>query len=251
VPVSGHDGKLHGLQFIYDKPLSFDPTRNKTFTAGLAKKGHFHLIGTVSPFSPICFAEGHATGASIHQATGYAVVVCFDADNLWPVVESWRKQYSNHPFIIGADNDQWKPDKGNTGLDKATQAAKAFGCCLSVPDFTGWDVDGNKPTDFNDLHLLAGVAAVKAQVEGAQRPADKQPEDAPELVHGCDRMKISEYGRKTQTAFGIYLAKIYGKGRSSRRRTYVFGGIDDAIAQFEQHEKIKIEPRAATDTAYL
>lgn len=159
VPIRGHDGEIKGLQLIYDNPLSYDPTRNKTFSSGVEKKGNFHLIGTVSPIAPLCFAEGYATAASVHEATGYPVIVCFDAGNIKPVVEAWRKTNPQHNFIVCADNDQWK-DK-NTGIEAATDAAKAHGCFLAIPDFTGFDV-GNKPTDFNDLHKLAGLEHLKA-----------------------------------------------------------------------------------------
>lgn len=183
IPIRDHDNNIKGLQCIYDKPLSYDPDRNKTFTAGVEKKGNFHVIGELSPFMPLCFAEGYATAASVYEATGYAVVVCFDAGNIAPVVASWRVKYPQQQFIICADNDQWK--QSNTGIDKATKAAKAHNCYLAIPEFKdtkkkGWLVHGLgfmcfselklsdiKPTDFNDLHLLAGLNAVKTAINQA------------------------------------------------------------------------------------
>jgi len=164
IPIRSHGGGIKGLQLIYDKPLSYDPTRTKTFTSGVEKKGHFHAIGELSPMHPLCFVEGYATGASVHEATGYPVIVCFDAGNIKPVVESFRAKYPAQDFVICADNDQWK--QSNTGIDKASDTAKAYGCYLAIPDFTELDVS-TKPTDFNDLYLLAGLGMVKTIIDSA------------------------------------------------------------------------------------
>ena len=40
----------------------------------------------------LCIAEGFATGASIHEATGLPVAVAFNAGNLEPVAKALRKQ---------------------------------------------------------------------------------------------------------------------------------------------------------------
>lgn len=189
IPIRNHDGDLKGLQLIYDNPLSYDTARNKTFTSGVEKKGNFHLIGSLTPLTPLCFVEGYATGASVHETTGYPVIVCFDAGNLKPVIEVWRKKYPTQNLIICADNDQWKPV--NTGIIKATEAAKAHDCFLAIPDFTGltktkgWIVHGLgfmcfsdielKPTDFNDLHTLAGGDCVKAIIHNAAKVSTVTP----------------------------------------------------------------------------
>jgi putative DNA primase/helicase len=83
VPVKDMDGVIHGLQFI-----QADGT--KKFLTDTDKKGHFHLIGIVGDDTPILFAEGYATAASLYQATKYPVVVAFDAGNLSPVAEIGR-----------------------------------------------------------------------------------------------------------------------------------------------------------------
>ena len=150
IPLCDFDGNIKTLQRIYDVKPTWANDR-KFFLAGGEKKGFFHYIpakGEVLPDSPFCFAEGYATAASIHEATGYLVVVCFDAGNLEPVVKAWRDKNPTQPFLICADNDQFKPR--NTGIEKATAVAKAFDCSVAIPDFTGLDVS-KKPTDFNDL----------------------------------------------------------------------------------------------------
>ena len=97
VPLRDMAGELQGLQYIGD---------DKKFGSGTIKEGRFHLIGEISPTLPLCFCEGYATGATLHMATGWPVVVCFDAGNLEPVIAQWRKLYPDLQFVIGADDDR-------------------------------------------------------------------------------------------------------------------------------------------------
>lgn len=151
VPVMDLKGTKHGLQFI-----GTDGT--KKFKTGTAKQGHFHLIGKpVDNTMIIC--EGYATGASIHQATGHAVLVAFDAGNLKPVAEYVHKAKPVLNLIIAADDDQWTD--GNPGMTKAAEAAKAVNGVYRSPRFLDLTT---KPTDFNDLQILQGPDAVRLQV---------------------------------------------------------------------------------------
>lgn len=163
IPVNGIDGILRGLQKIFDHNIP-NQNRNKTFTTGTEKQGGHYLVGEVLPFNPLCFAEGYATAISIYESTGYPVVVCFDAGNIKLVVAAYREKYPTQQFIICADSDQWKDATKNPGLEKATDAAKEFYCYVAKPDFIDLDIS-SKPTDFNDLQLLAGKEAVLKQVQ--------------------------------------------------------------------------------------
>lgn len=73
--------QLSSLQFI-------DADGNKRFLSGGRVTGCYHAIGT--PNGSICIAEGHATGASIYQATGREVAVAFDCGNLESVARAIR-----------------------------------------------------------------------------------------------------------------------------------------------------------------
>lgn len=99
IPLRDVAASIHGLQYI-------SPEGEKIFGTGTAKEGKFHLIGEVADGMPIGFAEGYATGASAHMATGWPVVVCFDAGNLDPVVGEWRKLYPDHQFVLLGDDDR-------------------------------------------------------------------------------------------------------------------------------------------------
>lgn len=99
VPLFDTAGKLHGLQWIQEDG-------SKVFGTGTAKEGHFHIIGSITEGLPLAFAEGYATAATGHMATGWPVVMCFDSGNLMHVVTEFRKLYESHEFIILADDDK-------------------------------------------------------------------------------------------------------------------------------------------------
>lgn len=99
VPLRDAAGAIVGLQFISD-----DGT--KLFNTGIEKVGKFHMIGEATPERPLCFAEGYATGASIFAATGWPVVVCFDAGNMEPVSAELRKLFPDTRFVFCGDDDR-------------------------------------------------------------------------------------------------------------------------------------------------
>jgi len=170
VPVKSMGGTIRGMQFI-----SEDGT--KRFKTGTDKKGCFYPIGTgKSRIVVIC--EGFATGASIHEATGYDVVVAFDAGNLTEVTTAFnfeemesRVQRPQKTFIVAGDNDAWvtvrhtdgtvtyrpaEPHE-NTGIVKGTAASEIMNTPFVYPVFR--DVS-TRPTDFNDLHKLEGISGL-------------------------------------------------------------------------------------------
>lgn len=109
VPMLDTSGRIHGLQFILDKAKQKDLIekhhgRDKQFwPAGVVKKAHFHLIG--SPTNLLLIAEGYATAASLHEATGFPVAVAFDAGNLQPVAQALKKRYPKANILICSDDD--------------------------------------------------------------------------------------------------------------------------------------------------
>ena len=142
VPMRDTAGLLHSLQTIA-------PDGGKRFMPGGKVKGCYHAIG--KPAGSVTVCEGFATGASIHEATGGAVAVAFNAGNLSAVALALRVKYPGLTITIAADDD-WHTS-GNPGLTAAKQAAVDVGGKLAVPDFTGL-VRGAKDTDFNDMARL-------------------------------------------------------------------------------------------------
>ena len=156
VPVMDSAGGLHGLQTI-------DPSGAKLFGFGTAKRGHFHQIG--EPNTVLLIAEGYATAASIHEATGHPVAVAFDAVNLKPVAEALRLKHPEARIVVAGDNDT-----SGVGQDKAKQAAGAVSGAVVIPP---------TPGDWNDIANAAGAQAVRAAfagIEAAQSVANATPE---------------------------------------------------------------------------
>jgi putative DNA primase/helicase len=146
--------ELHSLQFVAGDG-------SKRFLTGGRVSGCYFPIG--KPDGVLCIAEGYATGASLFEATGYAVAVAFNAGNLLPVARALRDKFPKLRLIVCADDDA--KTEGNPGLFKARDAAQATGGLLAVPDFGAQRPEG--ATDFNDLHRHAGPEAVRACIERA------------------------------------------------------------------------------------
>lgn len=154
IPLYDSAGKLHSLQTI-------TPDGDKRFFAGGRVKGCFHGLKGSPGVLLIC--EGYATGASLHEATGYQVAVAFNAGNLEAVALDLHTQYPEVKIVIAADDDY--QTEGNPGMTKARFAAAAVGAYLAAPDF-----GANRPakaTDFNDLHQVSGLDAVKHCIDAA------------------------------------------------------------------------------------
>lgn len=124
IPLRDAAGTLHSLQFI-------TADGDKKFLRGGRVEGCYCAIGDV-PRDVLCIAEGYATGASIHAATGHAVAVAFNAGNLESVARALRAKLSRSVhLVICADDDRHTP--GNPGLTKANQAARAVGAVVAMP----------------------------------------------------------------------------------------------------------------------
>ena len=170
LPLRDADGTVHSLQFI-------GADGEKRYLTGGRKAGCYFDIGQAD--GVLCVAEGFATGASIHEATGYAVAVAFDAGNLAAVAKALHKKHPDLRLIVCADDDY--STAGNPGISKATDAALSIGALLAVPDF-GADRP-ERATDFNDLHQCAGLDAVRRCIEDARKPGEPV-EDPPHAGEG-------------------------------------------------------------------
>jgi protein traN len=163
----------------------------KHFLKGGEKSGSYAVLGNLEreAHKGIVLAEGFATAASIRKATGAPVVIAFDSGNMIRIAENMATRLpETQRVILAADNDP-----SGTGLAAASQAAVILGgrARIALPDFSpetvarfqaehgAWDekrARENLPTDFNDLHLTAGIEAVRAQMAAALPMMKKQPE---------------------------------------------------------------------------
>ncbi len=159
VPMRDADGKLWNVQKI-------QADRGKFFYPGGRVQGCFHVVGPgIEGSETLYVAEGFATAATIHEATGGTVVVAFTAGNLSSVAGELKRRFPSKAFIICGDDDRWS-DHGNAGRTKAEEAAKQVMGVVVLPTFKSLD---GKPTDFNDLYLKEGLDAVRDQL-GVAKP---------------------------------------------------------------------------------
>ena len=191
IPLLDVHGVVHGLQIIYPKGHSRAKRlgRDKDFwPVGLVKQGHFFLMGSPTASLVLLVAEGYATAASLHQATGLPVAVAFDAGNLQHVVRNLAARYRGVKLVIAADDDYLGKCKAcgkltetdepvcrhcgaehqakNAGTAGAQLAAMAVDGSWFVPQFEQPRPNDRKgSTDFNDLHVEEGLHVVRAQVE--------------------------------------------------------------------------------------
>ena len=170
VPARDADGKIWSLQNI-----SAEEGGPKLFEKGGRKTGNFHLIGEPKAGEPILVAEGYATGASLHQASGRTVAVAFDSGNIDSVVAALKKRHPDSPMYVMGDDDHRQ--KVNVGVEKALGAAEKHQVGVAFPAF---EVKHGL-SDFNDLHATQGLQAVKAQVEATIGMTMEQSRDAANL----------------------------------------------------------------------
>lgn len=154
IPITDSAGAIQSLQIISLKG-------EKRFLPGGKVKAGFHKIGSLT--NPVIVCEGYATAATLHEATGLCTVAAFSASNLAAVATSIRSVNFELQILIAADDD-WKT-KNNPGLAAATQAAKSVNAILVSPTFPAQRSE--KDTDFNDLKMRCGIAAVKHAVDHA------------------------------------------------------------------------------------
>ena len=149
IPLRDVAGAPHGLQFI-------SPDGTKRFKTGTAKKGNYNPIGQIKD-NILLICEGYGTGASLHEATGHAVAVAFDAGNLLHVAKNLRNKFPEMKIVVCADHDA-----SGVGQKNAKEAALAVGGVVVKPP----DVCD----DFNDLHQKKGLEAIRLLMAAALNP---------------------------------------------------------------------------------
>jgi len=201
IPIYASSGAMLGIQRITESW--------KGYNKGMQKAGGYSPFAKAGDdLSVIVICEGWATGASIKEATGYAVFAAMDAGNLKNVALALKKKYLDARFVFAADNDQWtfNPKKRpanvdraklsgddnrwtewrendfclNVGLELAKQAAVAIGGAQVIkPPFNGNEAD--KPTDWNDYAVRFGHDEIKRIFNDA---LEIRQETVEEATHG-------------------------------------------------------------------
>ena len=235
IPMYDSQGQLRSLQ-------SISGGGSKRFLSGGQVSGCYYLIDPIDDV--LCICEGFATGASVHEATGHAVVVAFNAGNLKPVAEAMSAKHATLEIVIVADNDV-RPDGGeNTGIVKAMEAAAAVGAKLAVPE-----MDGGK-CDFNDLHKARGLDAVRNCLEAATKPeaiAAESSSDSPAIMALRNREKQPGNTEKKSAATTLVkmVLKAYDFGISPTGETFALPKSGPRIVSMLRGSKISLRGQLA------
>lgn len=141
LPVMNQDGTLSSVQYI-------DANGGKLYHKGGGVGGKYWMLGTLDKPGPLFIAEGFATAASIHEATGRPCVVAYSANNLVPVTAALREACGvAQEIVIVADNDE-----SGVGQRFSEQAGNAHGARVVVMPTAG---DANDYAQAgHDLSLL-------------------------------------------------------------------------------------------------
>lgn len=127
---------------------AISPSGNKKFMPGCPiSGGYFPIMGDPET---IAIAEGYATAASVHMATGWTSVVAFNAGNLPKVAGTIRAKFPGAAIVICGD-----ADASGTGKRYGDEAAAvARGRAVYPPS-----------GDWNDIHCREGLQAVCAALD--------------------------------------------------------------------------------------
>lgn len=208
LPLQDIEGNTQSLQLIApEKRFGVPPSRDKDFLFGGKTQGCFYTVSDLDS-GPLIICEGYATGASIHEATGWAVVCAMFCGNLLAVAKAFRQKFPSRTIVLAADNDRSRQD--NPGLTKATEAASAVHGFTAVPEFADEDI---RSTDFNDLASVSGLSSVKLAIMRVlpvvatpigelHRPMEQDPTELLRHRFLCQKMSLM-------------LAGATGKGKSS------------------------------------
>ncbi|KZK96147.1 MULTISPECIES: DUF5710 domain-containing protein [unclassified Pseudovibrio] len=154
LPLRDTDLKIHSLQFVGEQ---------KRYLTNGRKEGLFHAIdpeqylkdaSKLGVGDTLIFAEGYATGASVHRLTHKPVLVTFDADNLVKVASAMREKFPDVTMLFAADDDHHLTTRENPlpnkGIEKAQEAARAVDGYV-VPPLLNSAEKAKGLKDWNDL----------------------------------------------------------------------------------------------------
>lgn len=203
------------------------PNGFKSFDKGGELVGSAFLIGHPSQATTergVLVAEGFATAASLHQATGQPVLAAFTAYNLKNVAESLKDKMPDIPVTFCADNDS-----NGVGIRYAEESAEIMGdrAQAIMPEFTDRDFAEYRqkhgpeaiPSDFNDLAQVRGLDALREIIVDQQQehqqeklPAQLGPGQAvgndsgmPEVPAPSTPTPVSVFGAQEQNRIELDL----------------------------------------------
>lgn len=182
VPMRDELGRLWSLQRLLPKRMrdkqTGQETTDKLYGPAKAgpgdevhsrKAGLFHVLGMLDGAPLALLGEGYATCATLHECTGWPVVVCFDSGNLLHVARALRAKWPALPFLVCGDDDRATEAKGrkNAGRVSAGKAAELAGAPAGLAAVALPAELPDDGSDFNDMAAHVGAARVAEQVRQA------------------------------------------------------------------------------------
>lgn len=234
VPMHDAKGGLCGLQFIYAKghPRRAKIERDKEFwPSGMAMGGTFGLIGAVKREGIMLIAEGYATAASLHEASGQTVAYAFSANNLLKAGKQIAKEYKLLRVLFCADDDYLT--EGNPGCTAAANASaeierSAWIKPIFPTDEAGHDLrNGKSLTDFNDLYCMTGLHLTLADQVNAKLDEMKWRDAKP-------RAERAEQGGGGNGSERAALKSMLTLDEAVERFALVFGG-KGTMFDYQEH----------------
>ena len=291
IPVYLRNGETGKTELVNLQQI--DANGEKRFLAGGQKSGGYAILnGTKADMKDgFYIAEGYATAASVHLATGKPVIIAFDAGNL-PVVAARIAERGNlpadTPVYLAADNDRIS----QKGLSKAAEAAALLGgrAQIRLPEFDVNDIEAWQqrhgqtdsegkakfPSDFNDLHEVRGLDAVKAtldtplsanrmfQVEAMQPEIERQTEhrQSQETNPSDNRLEPTETLPLDAAGLRFRAEYVLDKFEHEKQRNALLaelakqgidirGEVDKILAGREAQKQPETEPQRQPETANL
>lgn len=139
-----------------------------------------------------------------------------------------REKNPETKIVIAADDDALTD--GNPGLTQAKEAARVTGSFIACPKF-GIEADGGKFSDFNDMHALYGLIAVRSRLQEAvllesdkELPSKEQEERKKKKTHGEELLELAEnlylYKNLNDTIFADIAVKTHIETWPIRHKTF-------------------------------
>lgn len=166
VPLYGADDRLMSLQAIR-------ADGERRFWRGSTHEGTHFRIGEDDGVSPIVFAEGFSTSATIHEATGFLTVMAVNSGNMATVARWAGHRWAGRDMIVAGDDDWHLVDhpkvQRNVGREESEKMARMLPARHVMPEMFGLATDGGD--DFNDMAREFGLDEVRGAFEGAKTVA--------------------------------------------------------------------------------
>jgi len=122
---------------------------------GVKNKGVFPIGRWNEKTKKVFLAEGYATGATIHEATGETVFICIDVGNVIAVAQELKEKYPEGEVIIATDYDL---DKMQAGLINALVHSVVLGYKFIFPTTV------QNGSDWNDLLVESDIHNVNRRI---------------------------------------------------------------------------------------